>query len=70
MAQEVYNESDHFKALYTVLAATTVSVAQAQTPTASVTQIVAADAEPMDKRATDSGAADHFIDVKVRESTG
>ncbi|MBW4692073.1 MAG: hypothetical protein KME27_09925 [Lyngbya sp. HA4199-MV5] len=55
-----------FGLLCVIFAATTVSVAQAQTPTASVTQIVAADADPMDTSSTDSGAADHFIDVKVQ----
>jgi hypothetical protein len=52
--------------LCVAFAATTVSVVQAQIPAASIAQIVAADADPMDTNATDSGAADHFIDVKVQ----
>jgi hypothetical protein len=46
--------------------ATTASVTQAQIPAVSTAQIVAADADPMDTSATDSGAADHFVDVKVQ----
>lgn len=55
-----------FGMLCTVLSATTISLAQAQTSTSLVPQIVAADADPMDTSSTDSGAADHFIDLKVQ----
>lgn len=55
-----------FGMLCTVLSATTISLAQAQTPTSLVPQIVAADADPIDTTSTDSGAADHFIDLKVQ----
>ncbi|MBW4442014.1 MAG: DUF2808 domain-containing protein [Plectolyngbya sp. WJT66-NPBG17] len=45
----------------------TISTAQAQTANSSpsTTQIVAADADPMDTESTELGAATHFIDVKV-----
>lgn len=51
----------------TIAMTATVSTVQAQTPSssASVPQIVMADADPIDTQATESGNATHFIDIKV-----
>jgi hypothetical protein len=57
-----------FGMLCTIMTMTgTVSIVQAQTnsTTESVSQIVMADADPLDTQSTESGFATHFIDVKV-----
>ena len=57
-----------FGALYAAaMMVATIPTVQAQTArsSASTSQIVMADADPIDTQATESGSATHFIDVKV-----
>jgi hypothetical protein len=57
-----------FGTLYAAMALiTTIPAAQAQTVSSSTatSQIVMADADPLETQATESGSATHFIDVKV-----
>jgi hypothetical protein len=52
-------------AAMTMIATIPAAQAQIASSSPSTTQIVMADADPMDTQSTESGAATHFIDVKV-----